>query len=297
VSGFVVHFVRRFYRPRRLIVLALIGLLFCGAALAQNAPPVPVASDVKGIQDNSFLMEEAYNQEYGVVQHINSFFRSWTTHQWLYTFTQEWPVDPAPRHQLSYTIPVARLAPGNSGVGDVALNYRYQLIGNGGTRVAFSPRFTFLLPTGEYKVGRGTGGAGVQGSLPLSVVMNKYFVTHWNVGTTIVPSARNAVGDRAATFGYNLGQSTIWLVHPRFNVMMETVFASSQTVASRGRTQTSHELLLSPGIRWAYNFSNGLQIVPGIAVPIGVGPDAGEKNIFFYLSFEHPYRKLKDTKP
>src|SRR5215831_17813815 len=26
-----------------------------------------------GIQDNSFLIEEAYNQDYGVVQHINNF--------------------------------------------------------------------------------------------------------------------------------------------------------------------------------------------------------------------------------
>ena len=29
--------------------------------------------------------------------------------------------------------------------------------------------------------------------------------------------------------------------------------------------------------------------VPGIAVPIGVGPSAGEKGMIFYLSFEHPF--------
>jgi len=50
--------------------------------------------------------------------------------------------------------------------------------------------------------------------------------------------------------------------------------------------------LLSPGIRWAHNFKNGLQIVPGIGVPLGVGPSAGEKAVFLYLSFEHPFRKL-----
>jgi len=42
----------------------------------------------------------------------------------------------------------------------------------------------------------------------------------------------------------------------------------------------------------AYNFENGLQIVPGIGVPIGIGPSSGEKGIFLYLSFEHPFRKL-----
>ena len=37
-----------------------------------------------------------------------------------------------------------------------------------------------------------------------------------------------------------------------------------------------------------------LQIVPGIAVPIGVGPSRGEKGIFLCLSFEHPFGKRKN---
>ena len=45
-----------------------------------------------GIQDNSFLVEEAYNQEFGVVQHISGFTRFWDSKDWAYTFTQEWPV-------------------------------------------------------------------------------------------------------------------------------------------------------------------------------------------------------------
>ena len=55
------------------------------------------------IQDNSFLIEEAYNQEFGVVQHINTFTRSWYTHSWVYTFTQEWPV-PGQTNKMSYTL-------------------------------------------------------------------------------------------------------------------------------------------------------------------------------------------------
>jgi hypothetical protein len=49
--------------------------------------------------------------------------------------------------------------------------------------------------------------------------------------------------------------------------------------------------LISPGIRWAYNFKSGLQIVPGIAVPIGAGPSRNERGIILYLSFEHPFKK------
>lgn len=50
---------------------------------------------------------------------------------------------------------------------------------------------------------------------------------------------------------------------------------------------------MSPGLRWAINFPSGLQIVPGIALPMGVGPSKGERAIFFYLSFEHPFGKAR----
>jgi len=60
------------------------------------------------------------------------------------------------------------------------------------------------------------------------------------------------------------------------------------------QTQWTNSLLHSPGIRWSYNFMNGLQIVPGVGVPLGVGPSAGERAILLYLSFEHPFRKLPD---
>lgn len=228
-----------------------------------------------------------------MVQHISSFMRTWPSGQWAYTFTQEWPFDPRPRHQLSYTIPIVNPGVGcSSGIGDIALNYRYQLLGNGSARVAFAPRFSLFLPSGDYRLGRGTGGLGLQGSLPLSLVVTKKLVTHWNVGTTIVPRARNPIGQKTATFGYNLGQSFVWLVHPRVNLMLETVWNSSENVVSPGITTRANSLLLNPGVRWAQNFDSGLQIVYGVAAPIGLGPSAGEKGVFLYLSFEHPFKKL-----
>ena len=266
---------------------------------AQGNKPLDTAQPSKNhtptIQDNSFLVEEAYNQEFGVVQHIQNFQRYWNSKDWIYTFTQEWPVDANPRHQLSYTL--AALHSGDqptsgAGFGDVILNYRYQLLGNGRTPVAFAPRFSVLLATGDSRLGRGVGGTGIQVLLPLSVVLTRKLVTHWNVGTTIVPNARNNSGETGTTFGYNFGQSVVWLAHPRFNVLLETVFNRSQEVIAPKTTQWTSNLLLSPGIRWAYNFENGLQIVPGIAVPFGVGPSDGERGIFIYLSLEHPYRKL-----
>src|SRR5512133_1298504 len=122
------------------------------------------------IQDNSFLVEEAYNQEAGVVQHISTFTRYQETKDWIYTFTQEWPVGGI-KHQLSFTLPWQRLGAsldGKQAFGDVALNYRYQRVGDGDAKVAITPRLSVLLPTGDEKQGYGRGATGVQVMLPVS---------------------------------------------------------------------------------------------------------------------------------
>ena len=49
--------------------------------------------------------------------------------------------------------------------------------------------------------------------------------------------------------------------------------------------------LISPGVRWAWNFRSGLQVVPGFAVPVGFGPSRGSRQVLLYLSFEHPFQK------
>jgi len=278
--------------PRVCVCSLLLALC---SLLAQAQEPSPEKKDQPGIQDNSFLVEEAYNQEFGVVQHISSFTRFWNSKDWVYTFTQEWPAPGDARHQLSYTLALqhAGAFPGSgTGIGDVLFNYRYQLVGNGDTKVAFSPRATLIFPTGDSTVGRSGGGFGVQTNLPLSVMIKPKLATHWNAGATFVPNAQDNAGNRAVSTGYNLGQSFIWLAQPRFNVMLETVFSASQAVAAPDKTQWNRSLFISPGIRWAYNFKNGLQIVPGIGVPIGAGPSGGERALLLYLSFEHPFRKI-----
>jgi hypothetical protein len=247
------------------------------------------------IQDNSFLVEEAYNQEPGVVQHISTFTRFQDSKDWIYTFTQEWPVGGL-AHQLSYTLPWQRLdasLDGKQAVSDIALNYRYQLLGDGNAPVAIAPRLSVLLPTGDEKMGYGRGATGIQVMLPVSWVLSDAFVAHSNLGATRTPNAKNTLGDKATARDLTLGQSLIWLAHPRFNVMLEYVHTRSQAVIGPDQTQAQTATYLSPGIRWAYNFPSGLQIVPGIAVPIGVGASRSEKAIFLYLSFEHPFTKVK----
>ncbi len=167
-------------------------------------------------------MEEAYNQEKGIVQHINTFRTHRGSSDFDYSFTQEWPVGGL-THQLSYDLPIVRSAR-EAGIGDVRINYRYQLVGSGETRVAVSPRLSVTLPTGDWKKRRGSGAAGIETMIPVSYVLSKLFTTHSNVGLALTPSAHNT-----------------------------------------------------------------LQIVPGFAVPIGVGPSSGDRGMFFYLSFEQPF--------
>jgi hypothetical protein len=264
--------------------LWLLGLLIFVPTL--NAQQT---SSAEPISDNSFLIEEAYNQEPGVVQHINTFMRM-RGGDWMYTFTQEWPVT-SMKHQLSFTF-VGLNADHKRGLGDTAINYRYQLVDN--DRVAVSPRVSVLLPTGKSTDGLGTGGVGIQTNLPVSVRVANKVVTHWNVGATMTPVTKNEAGDKAFTKGFNAGQSTIWLMNQRFNILVETAWNSYESVISKGHKETNYGLLVNPGVRWAHNFKSGLQIVPGISFPIGVGPSRGDRGVFFYLSFEHPFKKVTE---
>lgn len=267
--------------------MILLAVACARAAGAQSLPPEEAKSDIPQIQDNSFLMEEAYNQEPGVVQHINSLqrFREGT---WVGSFTQEWPV-PGQTHQLSYTVLFAKVDADtgpHTGLGDVALNYRYQVAGSGETRFACAARVSLLLPSGDFRKELGVGGAGVQANVAASTVLSEKFVTHSNLGATYLPRARNAGGDKATALGMNAGQSLVWTVHRNFNALVEAVWIYAESVTGPEVTQGAHTFIVSPGIRWAHNL-NGLQIVPGLAVPIAVSSHRSEASVFLYLSFEH----------
>ena len=138
----------RKWRRSLLALTALVSGL--RTLVAQGTPP---------IMDNSFLMEEAYNQERGMVQHISLFSHQREPRTWAYSFTQEWPFR-GQRHQLSYTAQlILQVGPAGprTGFGDLMLNYRLQLVGREGKRVWVAPRLSAVLPTGRWEQGRGDG--------------------------------------------------------------------------------------------------------------------------------------------
>ena len=271
----------------------LFSLLAALPLAAQSSPPSPAAPDTPPpIEDNSFLIEEAYNQERGIVQHVSTFARSEGSAAWVYAFTQEWPLA-GQAHQLSYTVPLAHNddpLPTGTGVGDIGVTYRYQ-IGGGERAVALAPNVTVTLPTGNSRRALGSGGTGLQLKLPFSARLSPTLVAHSNAGVSYTPRARDTFGNAAAIRGYALGQSVIWLAHPRLNLMLESIWSVAQEVTGPRETERSTEFLLSPGLRTAINLKSGLQIVPGLAFPLGIGSSRGERGVFAYLSFEHPFAR------
>jgi len=262
-------------------------LALLAVAVSAFFPAIAAAGDGP-IQDNSFLVEEAYNQEPGVIQHISTFSRSRESGAWVYSFTEEWPVR-GQTHQASVTFGLVDLhaGPGTRGLGDVLLNYRWQAVGNGETPVAFAPRLSAVLPTGDALHGLGNGGTGAEINLPLSVVLSDHFVSHTNLGGRLVPSARTPSGNGNLA-SFMIGQSVVWLAHHNFNFMLEAAYSSTD-IAAHGVNLRTEALTVNPGLRAALDIG-GLQIVPGIAFPIGVGPSRGDNGLFLYLSFEHAFR-------
>lgn len=257
------------------------------ALTALGLTALPLTAQDGPIQDNSFLIEEAYNQEKGVVQHIGLLDRPRHGGDWSFDFTQEWPLG-GQAHQLSFTLPVAKEGE-ERGLGDAAINYRYQLVGDGGARVAVAPRLSLLLPSGDSDEGLGSGGTGVEVNLPLSVVISERLVGHWNVGVSHVADAEGSAGEAVDLDGYFLGQGLVWLFRPTLNFLLEARWDRLDVVGEGGRIEQEESLLLSPGVRIAQNLPD-LQIIYGVGFPVEVGSGDGEQSVLLYLSFEHPFR-------
>jgi hypothetical protein len=242
------------------------------------------------IEDNSFLIEEAYNQEAGVVQHIfNGYFLAATKDK-AYSFTQEWPMA-SQTHQFSYTIAFQSLGRGSSGLGDALINYRYQLWDDRNW-CWIAPRLSIVLPTGKSADGLGSGVVGLQISLPASKRWTNEFVSHVNIGATILPnvegltSGGNSVRKTLPT--YSVGASGIYLASEHLNLMLELLYNSSASIGESGSVEFSSGTIVSPGFRYSIDIGK-LQIVPGFAIPITFTSTTRNLNVFAYLSFEHPF--------
>jgi hypothetical protein len=258
------------------------GRLIASALCCLAATATPAAADRTPLQDNSFLIEEAYNQEAGVVQHISLWSRDWRRPgDWVISFTQEWPA-PGQRHQLSYSVPILSQSRREKGLGDVLVNYRFQWLA--GERLAVAPRISAVLPTADRRVGNGERARGIQLGLPVSLTVTPRFGAHTNVGATFLDFEGR--GEASNETIVNLGQSFVYQITPRLNVLLEAVGSATRDGATE---EWATEGYLAPGLRWGHDRPSGLQIVPGIAYAIGLGEARSRDTLLLYLSFEHSF--------
>src|SRR5262245_32300005 len=112
----------------------LLSLTVIRLSAAETERAETAERNVDGIMDNSSFVEEAYNQEPVVVQHIGTLFYNVNRRPgpddeaWELAFTQEWPVF-SQTHQFSYSVPYNFVRSGGQsvdGLGDLEVTYRFQ---------------------------------------------------------------------------------------------------------------------------------------------------------------------------
>jgi DtxR family Mn-dependent transcriptional regulator len=274
--------------------LVLLACVLTGTALAQTAAKQDAKPAVAPfeITDNSFLVEEAFNQEPGIFQNISGAF--FVNGNWAYSFTQEWPVV-SQAHQFSYTLSALDNGIG-AGFGDVQLNYRFQALTEGPGRPAFSPRATLILPTGDVPRLRGSGSAGLQVNLPFSKQTGDWY-WHWNGGFTWLPRAESLtlerqIDNRVDLMSPFLAGSAIYRVRPMLNLMLESVLRFDELAGEGTQTERETAFVLSPGVRGGWNIGDQ-QLILGAAVPVTWVDGGAEGGVFLYLSYELPFKKQK----
>jgi hypothetical protein len=255
--------------------LTVILLLVCAAAARAQSPRD--ARRPFEITDNSFLVEEAFNQEAGIFQNILLIQRP-APRVWSFEFTQEWPLG-GERHQLSYTVPIVAIKEDGADSydvdrGTIGLNYRLQLLSEAPGQPAVSPRLSLLVPDFPESDAQ----FGVQVNLPVSKQFSDFYV-HANAGYTVEGIASEpGTSGRASAAG-----SLIYRALPMVHLMLENVFRAEEY-------GSEHSMLISPGLRAGWNFGNR-QLVLGAAVPIGVLEQDESSALLFYFSYELPFVK------
>lgn len=252
------------------------------AAIGTACATAPLRLSAQKLEDNSFLIEEAYNQPTRVVQHIGTA----ELHHGAtgYSFTQEWPLG-GPAWQGSYTL-VGEQDHGFE-VGDALVNLRWQARGGEGATLFLAPRLSLIVPLGEGDKLAGNGGVGLEGAIPLSWEVAPRLTLNANLGASWRPSAENAAGDQAATVEPFAGGSAIYFITPKFNLLAESIWRKGEGVVAEGKTDGEWTQYVAFGARVGIDLPHGVQVVPGAAWMPALG-DVPTRS-FLYLSIEHGF--------
>ena len=292
------------------IFLTLITVYTAAALYAQEADTIPkkgsyLSYGQPSIEDNSMFIEEAFNQEAGIIQHISNFV--FNGGDFIYNYTQEIPLADV-KHQFSFGVSYASLKKPDdiavqnknyitNGLGDIYLNYRPMILGKKDWALVI-PRFTVIVPTGNARYGLGLGSWGAQFNLAVTKRLNKKITTHYNAGYTLMTKADHytytSEGNPVLTYEKNIGTknigvSAIWLVKPKFNLMVEYVSTFGKEMEDDGSLTKMNTSIINPGFRFAIDIGK-VQIVPGAGIPLNFTNNTFDATGgFIYLSIEPAY--------
>ena len=267
------------------------------------------------IRDNAILVEEASNQEPGIVQHIFTWSNFWDraglahTRDFAMAYTMELPLG-SQKHQFSFTSQFLTsfqdsdlgFTSQQGDVGDTLLNYRYQLLADDDF-LWCSPRASLILPTGDKRLGTGNGEVGYQFNLPVSRY-GESFDFHFNAGFTYVPDVSVPI-DVIVPFNfeilspshdlraYNLGASVFWKPRVNLHFFVEAAALWGDEIDELGSRVSTTQVFINPGVRFAI-IQDPVEWVLGVAVPVGLTPDTPDIGVVAYMSIEHPFRKVKN---
>lgn len=266
----------------------LLLLLYPFSLLAQQS----VEED--GMDDNSFLMDQGLVQDRGTVEHI---FYAITypspPRDAYFNFIQEWGI--AERHDLGFTLPITIFEKSGDGLGDVFLDYRYQVVK--GKRLNIAPRFSLILPTGNTNKNLGYDTVGFQNNWAMSVYWNRHFATHWNMGTTLLPQAKdilsNGSSERKFMANFNFGASAAWMLNHRLNLALEFLTNLGSEINNNRNINLFGQYILNPGVSTCIDIKS-VSLIPGISAPLTWTRDNFEPGIYVYFSIQHPFRKKHD---
>jgi len=248
------------------------------------------------IEDNSFLLDEAFNQDKGVMQFISNF--SWSnlnSNCMVYSFTHEIPVVNN-HHQASYTLQYNFNQPFGkthySGPGDLILSYSYMAAGKD-DRVMIIPQINLIVPTGDPAKGLGNGGFGGKLGLAITKRFSRTIVTHYNFSETMIYQADylTTLQSESRKAEKNIkvrtyAASVIWYPTSRLNLMFESVANHLSDTNANGSPLRTWQAIGNPGVRFAVDLHKAI-LVSGASFPFTVGGDSlDQPGVFIYLSLE-----------
>lgn len=273
-------------------------LLLFGVLLSTCVPAITLLAqqsiEEDGMDDNSFLMDQGTVQTRGTVEHIFYIIAYPTSPKDAYlNWIEEWGF--AERHDAGFTIPVTIFEQSGDGLGDIFLDYRYHLIKEKTLNIA--PRFSLILPTGSVRKNLGYDSVGFQNNWAISLYWNRHFATHWNIGTTLLPYAKELFPDggsaRKFLANFNFGISNAWMVNHHLNLVLEFVSNLGSEINNNRNINLFGQYILNPGISTNVDFKS-ISIIPGVSIPLTWKRDNFQPGIYFYLSLQHPFRKNHD---